>query len=105
MGKFHRSTLRNIYVKSERAGKRVLQSITKFLDRKLRLKVNQTKSAVDRPSNRKFLGFTITNSGEISIAKDSIKRIKNKIRIVTSRNRGKNIELIMCAEHDVRAEG
>ncbi|MEJ8554489.1 reverse transcriptase domain-containing protein [Tepidibacter sp. Z1-5] len=48
----------NIFVKSERAGKRVMESITKFLEKKLKLKVNKEKSAVDRPTRRKFLGFT-----------------------------------------------
>jgi RNA-directed DNA polymerase len=50
----------NIYVKSQRAGQRVLQSVTRWLEKKLRLKVNQDKSAVDRPAKRKFLGFSAT---------------------------------------------
>ena len=47
----------NIYAKSKRAGERVLQSVTRWLAKKLRLKVNESKSAVDRPWKRKFLGF------------------------------------------------
>lgn len=50
----------NIYVRSRRAGERVLASITRFLERKLNLKVNQEKSAVDRPWKRKFLGYSTT---------------------------------------------
>ena len=78
----------NIYVQSKRAGDRVLTSITRFLLRRLRLQVNQTKSAVDKVEKRKFLGFTLTHFGEISISKEALRRIKNKIRCITSRNRG-----------------
>jgi len=78
----------NIYVQSKKAGDRVLASITRFLSRRLRLKVNQTKSAVDKVEKRKFLGFTLTHFGEISISKEALRRIKNKIRCITSRNRG-----------------
>jgi RNA-directed DNA polymerase len=78
----------NIYVQSKTAGERVLSSITRFLFRKLRLKINQTKSAVDKVGKRKFLGFTLNSLGEVSISKDSRVRIKNKIRIITRRNRG-----------------
>ena len=53
----------NIYVRSRRAGERVMTSVTRFLTRKLKLKVNKTKSAVAQPEERKFLGFTITNDG------------------------------------------
>jgi RNA-directed DNA polymerase len=58
----------NIYVKSQRAGERVLQSVTRWLATKLRLQVNQSKSAVDRPWKRKFLGFTFTTQRKRSIA-------------------------------------
>lgn len=75
----------------KRAGQRVLKSITKFLDKRLRLKVNETKSAVDKIEKRKFLGFTLTSTGEISVSKDALNRIKNKIRCITSRNRGISI--------------
>ncbi len=50
----------NIYVKSKRAGERVLKSVTLFLDKELKLKVNQEKSAVGRPVKRKFLGYRFT---------------------------------------------
>ena len=77
----------NIYVKTKRAGQRSLASIQRFIERKLRLKVNEEKSAVDRPWKRKFLGFSFTSSKEpkVRIAKESIKRMKNKVREITSR--------------------
>ena len=50
----------NIYVRSQRAGQRVMESITRFITRKLKLKVNETKSAVARPQERKFLGFSFS---------------------------------------------
>jgi RNA-directed DNA polymerase len=77
----------NIYVKSKRAGERTLTSIQRFIERKLRLKVNEKKSAVDRPWKRKFLGFSFTSSKEpkVRIAKESIKRMKKKVREITSR--------------------
>lgn len=81
----------NIYVKSERAGKRVLQSVTRWLDQKLRLKVNQSKSAVDRPWKRKFLGFTFTTSRKRSIAPTSRAKFKKRIRQLTKRNRGSSL--------------
>lgn len=77
----------NIYVKSRRAGERTMASVTRFVEGKLRLKVNEKKSAVDRPWKRKFLGFSFTFSKEpkVRIAKESIKRMKKKIREITSR--------------------
>lgn len=81
----------NVYVRSERAGQRVLQSITRWLDRKLRLKVNQSKSAVDRPWKRTFLGFTFTRHGKRSIAPSSRQKFKKRIRQLTKRNRGKSL--------------
>ncbi|MFC0298527.1 group II intron reverse transcriptase/maturase [Geobacillus jurassicus] len=75
----------NIYVKSRRAGERVKASITKYLEKKLKLKVNEEKSAVDRPWRRKFLGFSFTPQKEtkIRIAPKSLKRVKDKIRTLT----------------------
>src|SRR5690606_16977325 len=63
----------NIYVKSRRAGERTMASVTRFVEGKLRLKVNEKKSAVDRPWKRKFLGFSFTFSKEpkVRIAKES----------------------------------
>ncbi|WP_096552535.1 group II intron reverse transcriptase/maturase [Ureibacillus thermosphaericus] len=77
----------NIYVKSKRAGLRTMASIQRFIEGKLRLKVNEKKSAVDRPWKRKFLGFSFTYHKEpkVRIAKESLKRVKNKVREITSR--------------------
>ena len=80
----------NIYVRSERAGQRVMESVTDFITRKLKLKVNQQKSAVDRPSQRKFLGFSFTSGTEIKrrIAPKSLERFKERVRKLTRRTRG-----------------
>lgn len=80
----------NIYVASQRAGERVMASTTDFVERKLKLKVNQKKSAVDRPGKRKFLGLRVVGDKEphISIAPQSLERFKKKIREITKRNRG-----------------
>ncbi|NNU91602.1 MULTISPECIES: group II intron reverse transcriptase/maturase [unclassified Anoxybacillus] len=77
----------NIYVKSKRAGERTMASVRRFIERKLRLKVNEKKSAVDRPWKRKFLGFSFTDAKEpnVRIAKESLKRMKKKVREITSR--------------------
>jgi group II intron reverse transcriptase/maturase len=78
----------NIYVKTPRAGQRVMQSLTRFIGDKLELKVNQEKSAVDRPTRRKFLSFSFYWSkagAQICIAPKAKKRLKDKIRALTSR--------------------
>jgi len=87
----------NIYVKSERAGKRVLESITKYIQKKLKLRVNQEKTAVDKVHKRKFLGFSFTTGKElkIRIASESIKRFKSKVREITRRKRGKSLRTII----------
>jgi RNA-directed DNA polymerase len=85
----------NIYVKSQRAGERVLQSVTKWLDKKLRLKVNQSKSAVDRPWKRKFLGFTFTTQRKRSIAPTSRAKFKKRVREITKRNRGSSLRRVI----------
>lgn len=85
----------NIYVKSRRAGERVLQSVTCWLDKKLRLKVNQSKSAVDRPWKRKFLGFTFTTRRKRSIAPSSRAKFKKRIRQLTQRNRGSSLARVV----------
>jgi group II intron reverse transcriptase/maturase len=80
----------NIYVASERAGKRVYASITKFIEERLKLKVNKEKSAVDYPAKRKFLGFSFTFGDEIKlrVASRTIIKFKDKIRELTNRNWG-----------------
>lgn len=84
----------NIYVKSQRAGERVMTSITEFIEKKLKLKVNCNKSAVDRPSKRKFLGFTVGTRGKTSPAKKSIARFVDKVRRITSPTKGLSIEQV-----------
>lgn len=79
----------NIYAKTKKAGNRVMGSVTSFIEGRLKLKVNLNKSAVDRPWKRKFLGFSFTLHKEpkVRIAKESMKRMKNKIREITSRKK------------------
>lgn len=80
----------NIYIKTKRAGQRVMKSVSEFITYKLKLKVNAAKSAVDRPWNRKFLGFSFTNRKDAKrkVAPEVIKRFKDKIRVLTKRTRG-----------------
>src|SRR5437763_6978158 len=84
----------NIYVRSERAGQRVMKSITHFITNKLKLRVNETKSAVARPQERKFLGFSFTDGPEVkrAIAPKSLARFKRRVREVTRRAKGVSIE-------------
>ncbi len=84
----------NIYVRSRRAGERVMASITRFITTKLKLKVNEQKSAVARPWERKFLGFSFTASREPKrrIAPKAVLRFKEKVRELTRRTRGVSIE-------------
>lgn len=79
----------NIYVRSRRAGERTMKSIQYFIESKLRLKVNEGKSAVARPWERKFLGFSFTNNRipKIRVAKESIARLHKKVREITSRKK------------------
>ena len=81
-------------VRSERAGKRVMEGITRFLTTKLKLKVNQAKSAVARPRDRKFLGFSFTSGKRARrrIAPKAILRFKERIRELTCRTRGISME-------------
>jgi RNA-directed DNA polymerase len=80
----------NIYVRSERAGQRVMESVTRFITHELKLKVNEKKSAVARPQERKFLGFSFTAGPEAKrvIAPKALDRFKQRIRAITSRAKG-----------------
>jgi RNA-directed DNA polymerase len=78
----------NIYVRSQAAGERVMESVVGFLEGKLRLRVNREKSAVARSGERKFLGHTVLLNGKLGIAPKSLKRVKERIRELTRRNRG-----------------
>jgi RNA-directed DNA polymerase len=84
----------NIYVRSQRAGQRVMESITRFITQKLKLKVNETKSAVARPQERKFLGFSFSTGPEIKrmIAPKALERFKHRIRDTTRRAKGVSME-------------
>jgi RNA-directed DNA polymerase len=78
----------NIYVRSKKAGERVMASVTDFIETKLKLKVNHAKSGIRHCSEAKFLGFTLLPEGGIRIADKSIDRLKDKVRKITRRNRG-----------------
>jgi len=84
----------NIYVKSEKAGLRVMKSLVRYLTHRLKLKVNQQKSAVDHPWNRKFLGYTFTEEKQpnrIRIHQSKIKQLKDKIRTLHRKLRGSDL--------------
>jgi RNA-directed DNA polymerase len=87
----------NIYVRSQRAGERVMASIEAFLTKRLKLKVNKAKSAVDRPVKRKFLGFSYTNwkQPRRRIAPQSLDRFRSRVRELTRRTRGKSLAQIV----------
>ena len=87
----------NIYVRSERAGQRVMESVTRFITQKLKLKVNETKSAVARPQERKFLGFSFTAGPEVKrvIAPKALDRFKRRIREITRRAKGVSMKTTM----------
>ncbi len=86
----------NIYVGSHRAGERVKRSITGFITRRLKLKVNEQKSAVARSAERKFLGFSFTQAREPKrrIATKALVRFKQKVRELTGRTRGISLERV-----------
>ena len=85
----------NIYVRSQEAGERVMESISNFIESKLKLLVNREKSQVCEVRQTKFLGHTIQNDASLTIAKKSIERFKEKVRTITKRNRGVNIEQLI----------
>lgn len=83
---------RNIVLKSKRAGKRVMASLTRWIGELLRLTVNARKSAVDRPWNRKFPGFTVSRNGtKLKVADKAIEKLKDRVREITSRTRGRRL--------------
>jgi len=88
----------NIYVRSERAGQRVMKSIARFITKKLKLKVNEAKSAVARPQERKFLGFSFRGGPQVKriIAPKALDRFKHRIREITRRAKGVSIETTMA---------
>jgi RNA-directed DNA polymerase len=88
----------NIYVQSQRAGERVLESVRRFLEQKLKLKVNEKKSAVDRATKRKFLGFSFfrrDGAVRVRVALQALDRLKEKLRHLTRRTRHGTLEEIL----------
>ena len=86
----------NIYVRSRRAGERVMASVSRFLAEQLKLKVNETKSAVARPQERKFLGFSISNDGsERRIAPKALDTFKARVRDMTCRTQGRSLPQVI----------
>ena len=97
---FPRATRRNIYVRSERAGQRVMASVTDFIERRMRLEVNRSKSAVAKPEERHFLGFSLRRGPlegdvEVLLSKRSKERIGTRIRELTPRNWGQSLHAMM----------
>jgi RNA-directed DNA polymerase len=84
----------NVYVKSEKAGQRVFESIRKFVEEKLKLKANSGKSAVDRPHKRKFLGYSFTwhRQPKLRVPKESIKKVQGHLKAIFRSARGRNLQ-------------
>jgi len=84
----------NVYVKSKRAGQRVMKSIRAFVESKLHLKVNEEKSAVARPHQRKFLGYSFTwhKQPRVRVPKESIQRLRAKLKSTFRKGRGRNLQ-------------
>jgi RNA-directed DNA polymerase len=89
----------NIYVRSPRAGHRVMDRVTRFLAARLKLTVNTTKSAVARPQERTFLGFTFTSGPTVlrAIAFKAVRRFKGRVRDITRRAKGVSLETTIAA--------
>jgi RNA-directed DNA polymerase len=87
----------NIYVRSRQAGERVMASITEFLEKRLRLKVNLEKSAVARPWERKFLGYSMTwhKQPRLKVAETSVERLKAKVRVIFRKGRGRSLNQVI----------
>jgi len=90
----------NIYVRSQAAGERVLVSVTRFLEQRLKLKVNTAKSAVDRPWKRKFLGYSMTwhRRPKLKVAPASLARLKGNLKAKLRRGRGRNLRRLIEEE-------
>ncbi len=84
----------NVYVKSKRAGERVLESITSFVEKRLKLKVNRDKSAVTRPHQRKFLGYSVTwhKQPRLRVPKETVKRLRMHLKTIFRRGKGRNLQ-------------
>jgi RNA-directed DNA polymerase len=90
----------NVYVRSLRAGERVMSSISRYITGRLKLKVNESKSAVDRPQNRSFLGFSFTGGRSPKrrkIAPQALARFKARVKALTRRNQGRSLGQVITA--------
>jgi RNA-directed DNA polymerase len=87
----------NIYVASRRAGERVMESVSQFLEKRLRLKLNKDKSSVDRPWKRKFLGYSMTPEKQprLKVAPESEARLRVKLKAIFKRGRGRNLKRVI----------
>jgi RNA-directed DNA polymerase len=85
----------NIYVQTQRSGERVMSSVTRFLEQRLRLRVNRVKSAVDYVGKRKFLGYRILGGKGLGVHPKSVNRFKDKVRRMTRRNRGRSLAQVV----------
>ena len=85
----------NIYVRSQRAGERVMQSISDFIEKRLKLQINRSKSKVATSKETKFLGYRLYTGGIMTIHPKSIKRLKDKVRQITKRNRGVSFSTVI----------
>jgi len=88
----------NIYVRSEKAGRRVMTSLTRFIEGRLKLQINAQKSAVARPWQRSFLGFTVTDEPQPRrrLAAKAVARFKDRVRELTGRNRGVSLDRMIA---------
>jgi RNA-directed DNA polymerase len=88
----------NIYVRSEKAGRRVMTSLTRFIEGRLKLQINAQKSALARPWQRSFLGFTVTDEPQPRrrIADKAVTRFKDRVRVLTRRHRGVSLDRMIA---------
>lgn len=84
-----------IFVGSHASAERVMCSITRYIEHKMKLKVNRTKSAIRRPHESNFLGYSLSRDGKVGLSASSVVRLKDKIRKITQRRRGVSIEKIL----------
>ena len=89
----------SIYVQTRRSGERVMASMSRYLEKRLELKVNREKSAVDRPWKRKFLGYSLTahRHARLKVAPQSVKRFKEKLRRLWRQGRGRSLAALVEA--------
>jgi RNA-directed DNA polymerase len=97
----------NVYVGSKKAGERVMGSLTRFLEGRLKLRVNQAKSAVARPWERVFLGYSMTfhKESRIKVASQSVKRLKSKVKELIRQGRGRNVSRFIREDLNLLLQG